>query len=92
MKRPWHSKTQKFVRDAANRQIYSSSRWTRLSLLFRKQNPLCVNCLKNGIVEPSKVVDHIVPVNHNGAIWDTNNMQALCIRCHNTKSAVERNT
>lgn len=79
------------------RHIYQSARWHKLSLWFRKQNPLCKRCLDNGKTERSEVVDHVIPL----VIWvtimgrdpfDTVNMQALSKSCHSIKTKEERCT
>lgn len=65
--------------------------WTKYSLSFRKQNPLCVECLKRDLVTPATCVDHIVP--HKGdyeLMWDSENHQSLCDSCHGAKSAKEK--
>ena len=61
---------------------YSSRKWTKYSILYRKLNPICGDC---GAF--SQVVDHIVPVNAGGVFYDPKNHQALCNQCHNRKSA-----
>lgn len=56
--------------------------------MFLRRNPLCVECMKQGKVSPATVVDHIVP--HIGDMvlfWDVDNWQALCVSCHNRKTA-----
>ncbi|KOA19340.1 HNH endonuclease [Clostridium homopropionicum DSM 5847] len=66
------------------------SKWQRYRIRFLKQNPLCSECLKEGIYTPSKTVDHIVP--HKGDMklfWDRNNHQALCKRHHDINTAKE---
>lgn len=64
--------------------------WQKARLFFLKQNPLCVECLKSGRVEPATDVDHIIP--HKGDMnlfWDRNNWQPLCKSCHSRKTATE---
>ena len=43
-------------------------------------------CLAKGITRASEVVDHKIP--HQGRydplMWDRNNLQALCKRCHDS--------
>jgi 5-methylcytosine-specific restriction protein A len=54
-------------------------------------DPLCVQCLQRGVVEPTTDVDHIVP--HGGdadLFWDPLNLQGLCHSCHSTKTQGER--
>jgi 5-methylcytosine-specific restriction protein A len=55
--------------------------------LFDEQ-PLCVMCLKKGIVNAATQRDHIVPLAEGGA--DTSeNTQGLCQNCHKLKTAEE---
>lgn len=68
------------------KNIYSSARWTKLSKQFRKHNPLCAHCLLLGVYTPTYHVDHIVEIEDGGEIWDIDNMQSLCLPCHNTKT------
>ena len=35
------------------------------------------------------MVDHITPINNGGQKLDYSNLQALCNKCHNKKSASE---
>lgn len=66
------------------------SRWRLARRRYLKQNPLCVNCLKDNKLVKAAVVDHIVP--HRGDMvlfWDENNWQSLCKRCHDTKTMTE---
>lgn len=64
---------------------YQTQRWRKLSKHFRKSNPLCVVCLEKGISKPAQNVDHIQPVEHGGDMYDWDNLQSLCISCHNRK-------
>ena len=62
---------------------YNTTRWRKLRLFMLKRSPLCVECGAAG-----RVLDHITPVRHDPAtFWDTDNLQVLCDRCHNRKSA-----
>ena len=77
-------------------------KWRKERLAYLVQNPLCVKCKQNGHVVAAKVVDHIVPHKLSDAIasgnkeriakayqlfWRRSNWQALCIVCHNRKTA-----
>lgn len=77
-------------RSNANRELYGSNRWKKVSAAFRRANPLCAECLKNDTLTQSKVTDHIKPVNDGVDPWDQDNWQALCISCHQKKSRSER--
>jgi 5-methylcytosine-specific restriction enzyme A len=61
--------------------------WRKARRLYLHDNPLCVQCLKDGKTVAATVVDHIVP--HRGdmvAFWVRSNWQALCKRHHNIKT------
>lgn len=69
---------------------YSTGCWRRTRALYLSSHPLCVECIKRGRVTPSAVVDHIEP--HKGDLvkfWDVNNLQSMCKRCHDRKTASE---
>jgi len=73
-----------------NRDIYSSAEWTQLSKAFRRQHPLCVICTTQGRDEPAALVDHIVPISQDKSrAFDVTNLQSLCAKCHNIKTARE---
>ena len=71
--------------------FYNSTMWRKVRSSFIADNPLCVQCQKKGIIKPAKVVDHIIRIKDGGANLDKRNLQSLCARCHNSKSAKERN-
>ena len=67
-----------------------NSKWRKYREGYLKHNPLCVECLKEGIITPATVVDHIVP--HKGdskLFWDKTNHQGLCKHHHDIKTARE---
>jgi 5-methylcytosine-specific restriction protein A len=64
-----------------------SRRWQKVRALFLAQNPLCVECQRQGRLTPATVVDHIRP--HRGdpiLLWDEANFQPLCKRHHDSKT------
>ena len=71
--------------------ITSKERWQWIKLRRRyiRANPLCVLCDSEGKVEPATVIDHIQPLQHEGALLDVANLQALCTACHSEKSRLE---
>ena len=87
----YHKESPPPKRAKPNRDIYGSYRWQKASALFLKRNPLCIQCKKEGIIHPSEVTDHIVPISEGGEIWNPTNWQPLCKSHHNSKSASERN-
>lgn len=64
---------------------YHTYRWTKESKAFREAHPLCAECKKRGLLQPSEVVDHIVPFPVCGDFWNQENWQALCSRCNAAK-------
>lgn len=66
------------------------TRWQKARLTFLKREPLCVECKRRGSITLARIVDHVIA--HRGdqdLFWDTSNWQALCKRCHDTKTATE---
>lgn len=67
-----------------------TSKWQRERLIFLAQNPVCVQCLREGKTVIATVVDHIQP--HKGdyrLMWDSSNWQALCKMHHDKKTGKE---
>jgi 5-methylcytosine-specific restriction protein A len=90
--RPWMPVRPSHLRDVDNSAFYNSRRWRSISKTFRKRNPLCIQCERdgNGPV-PSQCVDHIKPISQYGmgVATDIKNLQALCNSCHAKKSGRE---
>ena len=60
-------------------------RWRAARMRFLQEHQQCSACGARAVV-----VDHVVP--HRGdpvLFWDRSNWQALCLRCHNAKTARE---
>lgn len=64
--------------------------WAKFSKWYRREHPLCVICERKGYTTPAEHVDHIVPLEHGGEKYDEDNLQSLCVACHNAKTARER--
>lgn len=65
-------------------------RWSIARKNYLLEHPLCIKCQEKNIIVAAGVVDHIIPHQGNQRLfWDRNNWQALCIKCHNIKSAKE---
>lgn len=60
----------------------------REAILYK--NPLCANCLRNGLNEKATEVDHILSIRNGGRMYHVDNLQPLCRRCHSSKTAKER--
>ena len=71
------------------RGFYQSAAWRAVRAAFLREQPLCVNCQGRGRVVPAVVADHVRPLKDGGARFDWANLQALCVSCHNRKTAIE---
>jgi len=65
------------------------AQWLGVSRLWRKQHPLCAECQRRGRLTPAQCVDHIKPFSglEDPLRFDPDNLQSLCWRCHNRKTA-----
>ena len=90
VKRPWVPERKPFERHVSHQSFYNSTRWRRIAKQYKESNPLCVKCLENDIAEPAAVVAHITRIKAGGDPYDESNLQSLCHKCHNIKSAKER--
>lgn len=68
---------------------YWKARWKRLRKSFLSRYPLCVRCEAEGRTEVAVLVDHVQPVRDGGEMWDPGNLQPLCSRCHDVKTAMD---
>ena len=67
---------------ASKHERYGSE-WPKLSLRYRKANPLCQMCEQEGRTEVAVDVHHIVKVADNPSLlleWD--NLLSVCRKCH----------
>lgn len=89
--RPWVPERKPFARTRTATDFdYNSRTWRKFSTAYKERHPLCVLCEAAGIVAASKFTDHIVQIKAGGAHYDEANLQALCEKCHNSKSGRER--
>jgi len=84
-----HKEYNRARRDQASQKFYNSGVWRRVSKYHKKLNPFCIRCYSKGYVVSVQVTDHIVPISQGGSKLDLDNLQSLCISCHNTKTAEE---
>ena len=64
--------------------------YLKLRKYHLKSNRICVRCEKEGYIVDANIVDHIIP--HKGdrkLRLDLNNLQTLCKRHHDQKTATE---
>ena len=86
-KRNWRGVSDKVAKDKAD--IYNSREWKELRIMKLRTNPLCEECMKQGIVTSARCVHHIVPIETartkdemKRLAFDVNNLRALCFACH----------
>lgn len=86
-KRDHNRKYDEFVRDAEIVRFYHSTAWKRVrSYVLIRDNHLCQECLKNGIIRSAELVHHIVEVKDD---WSkklsVENCISICSKCHRLK-------
>lgn len=104
-RRPWIKNTS-FGKKYNPDSFYQSSEWkqTRTAFLMSRpwqvlpqingknyENKFCVECWKQGKITNTHTVDHIQRKRNEGNWTDFSNLQGLCLRHHNSKSASEKN-
>jgi 5-methylcytosine-specific restriction protein A len=70
-------------------KMINSSRWRRLRARILTEHPLCERCLEDNIYTAAQEVHHRTPVetvagwyNKERLMFNPDNLQALCHRCH----------
>jgi 5-methylcytosine-specific restriction protein A len=67
------------------RMMYSTPAWRKLRAMVLREES---ECATPGCIHPARVVDHIRPHRGDPALFfDRANLQALCKRCHDQKTA-----
>lgn len=70
---------------------HNSSTWKHLRRAKLSVQPLCEVCIRREVVEPAKVVDHIIPVSAGGEKFPPlDGLMSMCQACHNHKTNAER--
>ena len=92
---PWRCKNQQQAKD--KNEIYQSREWKELTILKKRANPLCEQCIKDGkaigipggYVKSVECVHHIIPIETartkeemRRLAFDWNNLMSLCKSCH----------
>ena len=71
------------------RGFYRSAAWRAVRAAFLREHSVCTRCQGHGRVVVAVVADHVLPLKDGGARFDWANLQALCVSCHNRKTAGE---
>ncbi len=72
-------------RHRGERKQYRTKRWRALSRHVLAEEPLC-DCGCGGLTVE---VDHIVPVEDGGGMWDRSNLKARCHVSHSRKTRTD---
>ena len=86
----------KMMRKPSGEQGKYNSAWQKVSVNYRRANPLCEVCLVLGEMvditpgDRKGCVDHMIPITRNGSMYNLGNLLALCKSCHDTKSILEK--
>ncbi|APW60471.1 HNH endonuclease signature motif containing protein [Paludisphaera borealis] len=68
----------------ARKKIYNSAAWKKCRALALRRQPLCPECLKNGVHSPSVEVHHVKDLAEGGDQYSLDNLQPLCKMHHGT--------
>ena len=94
-KRNWRGVSDKIAKD--KQDIYNSREWKELTILKKRANPLCEQCIKDGeaigipggYVKSVECVHHIIPIETartkeemRRLAFNWNNLMSLCKSCH----------
>lgn len=77
------------LKDDECEAFYHTGTWKRLRADVLREEPLCRECAKRGIVKAAQMVDHIVPIRQGGDKMSKGNLQPLCRACHERKTIDE---
>lgn len=79
-------KRERSYNKAAYQDVYNTPRWKRLRSVKVRNNPLCEECLRKGVVKQVEEVHHIVPFDIDNfseeLAYNYDNLISLCIECH----------
>lgn len=75
--------------DPTLRRQYFTARWSKIrAIVLARDNHLCQECVRNGKTEAGNEIDHIRKARTNRELfWSLDNLQTLCHKCHNAKTA-----
>lgn len=76
----------------ADKAFYKSVRWLEVrAIVLSRDDGLCQQCKRRGRTATGSQVDHIKPrKQHQELAFDTENLETLCLSCHNAKRRQER--
>ena len=69
--------------DKAEQGLYQSAQWRKLRALKLARDPLCEPCLKADWIKPAELVHHRQPIKQGGDPFAWDNLESICVSCHN---------
>lgn len=83
---PEHSRAKRRERQRTDDNgFYSLTAWRNCRRAFLSMNPLCVDCLADGVTEPAVDVHHVVDRRRCADPYDHANLEALCKSHHSRR-------
>lgn len=71
--------------------FYTSTPWRNLRAQYLADNPLCMECGRNGRVTAANEVHHVKPrKQHPELAYEWDNLESLCKSCHSRETNRER--
>ena len=71
------------VNKKAYQAVYQHNRWRELRKYKFMYNPLCEDCLANGVTTQTEEIHHIIPFSVRPELaYDYDNLRSLCVSCH----------
>ena len=64
------------------------TQWRRIRAAYIAEHPLCEQCERDGRLQPSREVHHVIPMSKGGDHREEN-LMALCKSCHSSITATE---
>jgi len=76
------------ARSKESSAIYNSTRWRKIRKhILGRDSGICAMC---GMAKQKMIVDHIKEIKDGGEPYSYDNLQVLCISCHNSKTSQSR--
>jgi 5-methylcytosine-specific restriction endonuclease McrA len=71
--------------------FYTTKEWIAIRDRRRSENPICIECEKQGRIRPMKIVDHIISIEERPDLaLDYSNTQSLCDYHHILKTNADK--
>jgi len=78
-----------------DRTFYNSKEWKVCRAAYLSQHSLCERCLQKGEITPAVIVHHRIHLNKQNVndpsiTLNHDNLEALCLDCHNKEHFAEK--